>query len=195
LHSPVIIQGARPEIINTPLTFISMMRPEACSLPLYLLSWPIRILVTEATMPPCDSRKCKTFNYWHFVDAHLCAHLSDILTVIGCLTIEQKMPTVLIGSQYTVSTYCRLNPRSSIQLSIWATTIHVICMINNVDPSHFSAFGLAIYGIKIHALVLYIYSWTSSPFLIQLILLNFHDVPLARFNFSTACKRSEQKVM
>ena len=34
----------------------------------------------------------------------------------------------------------------------------------------------AIYHVEINALVLDIYSPTSSPFLIQLILLNFHDV-------------------
>ena len=46
----------------------------------------------------------------------------------------------------------------------------------------FQRFRPAIYGITLHALVLDIYSLTSSPFLIQLILLDFHDVPSAVLN-------------
>jgi len=39
------------------------------------------------------------------------------------------------------------------------------------------------------------YSPTSSPFLIQLILLNFHDVTYRNFNFSNMCRRSERRVL
>jgi hypothetical protein len=49
----------------------------------------------------------------------------------------------------------------------------------------------AIYGIILHSLVLDIYSPISSPLLIQLILRNFYDLPLASFHFSTMCRRSE----
>jgi len=39
------------------------------------------------------------------------------------------------------------------------------------------------------------YSPTSSPFLIQLLLLDFHDVPWAISNISTMCMRSVRRVM
>jgi len=39
------------------------------------------------------------------------------------------------------------------------------------------------------------YSSTSSPFLILLLLLNFHDVPQAISNISTMCTRSVWRVM
>jgi len=141
LHSPVMIQDARPEIVDTPLMLISMIGQQACGLPFYLLRRPILLLWMDATMQPCDCRMGKTINRWHSVEAHLWAHLRDILTVFGCSTIVQTMQTVPIGSQYTVSMYYHFNPRSSRHLSFWVTTIHNICMMNDVGTSHFIAFG------------------------------------------------------
>ena len=141
LNSPVIIPDARPKIVDAPLTLISMMGQEACCLPFYLLRRPILLLRMDATMQPWNCWIGKTINPWRSVDSHLWAHLGDILTVIACLTIVQKMDTVFIGSQYTIFMYYHLNPRSSRHLSFWATTIDVICMINNVYPSHLSALG------------------------------------------------------
>jgi len=141
LHSPVIIQDARPEIVDPPLTLISMIGQGSCGLPFYLLRWPILLLWMDATIQPCDCSMGKTINRWHSVDAHLWAHLRDILTVIGCSKIVQKMYTVSIGSHYTISMYYLFNPRSSRHLSFWATTIHVICMMNDVGTSCFNASG------------------------------------------------------
>jgi len=56
-------------------------------------------------------------------------------------------------------------------------------------------FWPAIYRIKIHQLISNINSATSSPFLIQLILLDFHHVPEAIFDFLTISRRSERRVM
>jgi len=59
----------------------------------------------------------------------------------------------------------------------------------------FQRFRPAIYSIKLDVQVSDIDSPTSSPFLIQLLLLDFHDVPSAIFNSSTICRRSEPRVM
>jgi len=134
LHSPVIIQDASSEIIDAPLTLISMMAQGACCLPFWLVWRPILLLWIDATMQSYDYWMGKTINCWHSVDAHLWAHLRDIVTVIGCSTIVQKMHTGFIGSLYTVSMYFHLNPRSLTHLSFWATSAHVICMMNDVVP-------------------------------------------------------------
>jgi len=59
----------------------------------------------------------------------------------------------------------------------------------------FQRFQPAIYSVQIHAQVLDIYSPTSSPVLIKLILLDFHDVPYTLLNFSTMCRSSQRRVM
>ena len=141
LHSPVIIQDVRPEIVDALLTLISMMGQGACGLPFYLLSQPILLLWMDATMQLGDCSIGMTINRWPSVDAPIWAYLRDILTVIGCSTIVQKMHTASIGSQYTVSMYYDLNPRSLRHRSFWATTIHVIYMINDIAPVCFNAFG------------------------------------------------------
>jgi len=86
--------------------------------------------------PWCNAKNC-----WPSVDAHLWAHLRDIPTVIGCSTIVHKIHTVFFGSLYTLSMNYHLNPKSSILHSFWATTIHVICTMNDVCPWHCNAFG------------------------------------------------------
>ena len=59
----------------------------------------------------------------------------------------------------------------------------------------FQRFRPAISHINIHALVLDIYNVTSSPFIIQFILLDFNDVRCAMFDLSTMRRRAEQSVM
>jgi len=102
LHSPGIIQDVRPEIVDAPLMLISMMGQGACGLPFALRSRSILLLWMDATMQPGDCWINMTINRWRSVDAHLWAHLRDILIVIGCSTIVTKMHTASIGSQYTV---------------------------------------------------------------------------------------------
>jgi len=98
LHSTVIIQDVRPEIFDAPLTLISMMGQGACGFPFALLSLPILLLWMDATMQPGDCWMDMTINRWHSVDAHLWAHLRDILTVIGCSTIVQKWIQPLLAA-------------------------------------------------------------------------------------------------
>jgi len=141
LYSPVIIQDERTEIVDAPLTLISMMEYRACCFPFYQVGGPIFHRWMEATTQPCDCWMCKTIHCWCTVDTYLWAHLRDIPAVIGCSTIVQRMHTVFIGSQYTVSVYCHVNSRSSRHVSFWPATIHVICMMNDVGPSCFSSFS------------------------------------------------------
>ena len=141
LHSPLNIQDVRPVIVDAPLTLISITGQGACGLPLYLLRRPILLFWLDTTIQTGDCWMGMTINRWRSIDAHLWAHLRDILTVIGCLPIVQKMHTVSIGSQYTVSMYSHLNPRSSRYPSFWATTINVRYRNNDVAPSGFNTFG------------------------------------------------------
>jgi hypothetical protein len=141
LHSPVIILDVRPENVDALLTLISMTGQGACGCPFYLLRRRILLFGSDGTIQLGDCWMGTIINCWCSVDAHLWAHLRDILTVIGSSTIVQKMHTVSIGSQYTVSIYSQLNPRSWRHFSFWATTIHGIYMINNIALSYFNAFG------------------------------------------------------
>jgi hypothetical protein len=141
LYGPVIIQDVRPELVDAPLMPIYMMRHRACGLPFSLLSQPILLLWKDASLQPGDCWIDMTINDWCSVDAHLWAHLRDILTVIGCSTVVQKIHTASIGSRYTGSMKYDLNPRSSRNLSFWASTIHIICMSNDVAPLRVNTFG------------------------------------------------------
>jgi len=141
LHSPVIIQDARPDIVDALMMLISMMVQGVCHLQFYLLRRPILLVWMHATLQPFGCWMGKTINRWLSIDAHFWAHLRDILTVIRCSTIVQRMHIVFNGSQWTVCMYYHLNPRSSRHVSFSATTIHVICMMNDVGPLGFSTFG------------------------------------------------------
>jgi hypothetical protein len=140
-HSLDIIQDVRPEIFDTPLTLICMTAKGACSMPYFLLRQPVLLVWMDATMQPAVCWMGMTTNHWRSVDAHIWAHLRDILIVIGCSTIVQKLLTVFIGSQYTGFMYYPLNPRSSRHLSFWATTIHIISIMNDVAAVRFNAIG------------------------------------------------------
>ena len=141
LHIPVIIHDVRPQIVDAPLTLISMPGQCACRFPFYLLRRPILRLWMDATMQPGDCWIGITINHWCSIEAYHWAHHRDIVIVIPCSTIIQKMHTAFIGSQYTVSMYYHLNPRSSRHHSFWPTTIQVMYMINDVLPSRFKAFS------------------------------------------------------
>jgi len=62
-------------------------------------------------------------------------------------------------------------------------------------PITFPRFRPAIDVMYIISLVFRKYSSTSSPFLVQLLLLDFHDVPQAISNICTMCTRSVRRVM
>jgi len=141
LHSSVIIQDARPQIVGAPLTLISMMGQEACRLPCYIIRRPLLPLWMDVTMQLFDCWIGMTVNHSHFVNPHLRAHCRHRLTVIGCSTIVHKMRIIFIASEYTVSTYYHSHPKALTPLSFWASTIHIIRMMNVVGPSLVSDFG------------------------------------------------------
>ena len=62
-------------------------------------------------------------------------------------------------------------------------------------PYHIPALWPAHDGMLIISLAFGKYSSTSSPFLIQLLLLDFHDAPQAISNISTMCTRSVRRVI
>jgi hypothetical protein len=62
LHSPVIIQDVRPEIVDALLTLISMTGQYACGLPFSLQSRKILLLWMGATMQPGDYKIDMTMN-------------------------------------------------------------------------------------------------------------------------------------
>jgi len=113
LLSPVIIQDARPNIVDNLLMLISRMGQSPCSYPFYLYRWPILPLWKEVTMQPFDCERGKTKNRGHSVDAHL----QDIFPVIGSSTIVCKMHTVIIDSQYIISMCNHLHPKPLRSLS------------------------------------------------------------------------------
>jgi len=55
LQSPVIIQNARQEISNAPLTVISRMRQQACHEPVFIESGSLTMFWINVTMQPLDS--------------------------------------------------------------------------------------------------------------------------------------------
>jgi len=133
-----------------------------------------------------DSQNQKSLTHrWHFVYNHL----NDILTAIGCSTIACKNAYSrcwqLINHFY-VQTFASksvwtaqflINHSTHYPSDIWCQRIMI------------QYFRLAINRMLIHTLIFDIYSPTSSLFLIQLILHDFHDLPLAIFNILTLCTR------
>jgi hypothetical protein len=93
--SLVIIQDARPEIGDAPLTLISRMGQWACCLPCHIESWPTTRHSIDVTMQPFDCRKDQT----KIVDAPIDVYFWDIPTVIRCATIMHDSPNVIIDSQ------------------------------------------------------------------------------------------------
>jgi hypothetical protein len=59
-RSLVIIQDARQEIGDAPLTLLSRMGQRACRLPFHIESQPITRLEIYVTMQPFDCRKDQT---------------------------------------------------------------------------------------------------------------------------------------
>jgi len=137
LSSPVIIQDARPKIDNAALTLIAQMGQPACHFAFFLQSRPILPLWEDVTMELFDCRQGKTKSRWRSV----VAHLNDILTVIGCSTILQKVQIVIMDSQYIVSMYNYLHSKASRPLCFWAMTTQDIWTITDVGSTRYSAFG------------------------------------------------------
>jgi hypothetical protein len=176
LHSPVYIQDGKLEIAEYLLMVISTTLQWGCGLPFSLLGRPILSLWMDASMQPGGGWIDVTMNCWRSVDAHLWAYPRDLLTVIGCLTIITK---------YAYSLYWQ-PVYSAYVISFESKILGNVRLLSHHDKRHlhdwwcmsvaFQHFRSANDGKALHVLVLDIYSLSSSSFLIQLILLQFHDV-------------------
>jgi len=142
-------------------------------------------------MLPIDCWMCKTQNRSHSVGTHI-NHVETafVHSIIVCnQSYTHYWPPLLhlyvlsfasrsfVTSQFLINSYLRNLSEK------WR------------GPITFPRFRLAIDGVWFISLVFGKYSSTSSPFLIQLLLLDFHDVPQAISNISTMCTRSVQRVM
>jgi len=134
---------------------------------------------------------CKTQNRWDSVDAHI-NHIETafVHSIIVCnQSYIHYWPPVL-----------RLYILSFASRSFVSSQFLINCYLRYLSekwrgPITFPRFRLAIDGMLFISLVFSKYTSTSSPFLIQLHLLNFHDVPQAISNISTLCTRSLRRVM
>jgi len=134
---------------------------------------------------------CKTQNRWHSVDAHI-NHIETafVHSIIVCnQSYTHYWPPVL-----------RLYVLSFASRSLVTAQFLINCYLRYLSekwrgPITFPRFRPAIDGMRFISLVFGKYSLTSSPFHIQLLLLDYHGVPQAISNISTMCTRSVRRVM
>jgi len=142
-------------------------------------------------MQPIDCWMCKTQNRWHSVDAHI-NHIETafVHSIIVCNQSYTHYRAALL----------HLNVLSFASRSFVTSQFLINCYLQYLSeewrgPIKFPRFQLAIDGMWFISLVFGKYSSTSSSILIQLLLLDFHDVPQAISIISTMCTRSVQGVM
>jgi len=143
------------------------------------------------TMPPIDCRMCKPKNLWHSVYAHI-NHIETafVHTTIICNESDThswhpilRLYVLSFASRSLVSFQCLLNCYPHCLSERWH------------GPITFPRFRPAIYGMSIVSLIFGKYISSSSPFLIELLLLDFHDAPCANSNISTLFMRSVLRVL
>jgi len=133
---------------------------------------------------------CKTQNRWHSVDAHI-NHIETafVHSIIVCnQSYTHYWPPVL-----------RLYVLSFASRSFVTSQFLINCYLRYLSekgrgPITFPRFWRAMDGMWFISLVCGTLSSTSSQFRIQLLLLNFHDVPQEISNISTMCTRSVRRV-
>jgi hypothetical protein len=142
-------------------------------------------------MQPFDCWMCKTKNRWHSVDAHI-NHIETAFV----------HSTIVCNESYTHYRHLVLclYALSFASRSFVTSQFLINCYLRYVSEKWrgsmiFPRFWPPIDGRLIISLVLGKYSSTSSPFLIQLLLLDFHDIPQAISNISTMCTSSVRRVM
>ena len=142
-------------------------------------------------MQPVDCWMCKTQNRWHSVDYHI-NHIETafVHSIIIChQSYAHYWPPVLrlyvllFASSSFVTSQFLINWCLRYLSEIWR------------GPITFLRIRPAIDSMRIISLVVGKYSLTSSPFRVQLLLLDFHDVPQAISTISTMCTRSVWRVM
>jgi len=142
-------------------------------------------------MQPIDCWMCKTQNRWDSVDTHI----NHIETAF----VHAKIVCNQSYNHYWPPSL-RLYVLSFASRSFVTSQFLINCYLHYLSekwrgPITFPRFRPAIDGMWFISLVFGKYSSTSSPFLIQLLLLDFHDVPQTISNISTMCTRCVRRVM
>jgi len=173
LHNPWTFHDATPTLVVAPITLISRIRQWAGDLPFSVQRWPIHSLWMDVTMQPFDRRMCKTKNPW----CSVYAHIDHIETEFGhWITVSNEWynhywhPVLRFQ---VLSFACRSLVSSQFQINLYRRYLSG----RWTGPITFLRFRPAIYGMWIISLVFGKYSSTSSRYLIQLLLLDFHDIP------------------
>jgi len=141
-------------------------------------------------MQPIHCWMCKTQNRWHSVDAHI-NHIKTAFVhwiIAYNQSYTQYRPPLL--RLYVLSFASRSFPTSQVLIK---------CNLRYLSEKRrglitFPCFWPAIDGTWFISRVFGKYSSTPSPFLIQLLVLDFHDVPRAISNISPMCTRSLRRV-
>ena len=142
-------------------------------------------------MQPIDCWMCETQNRWHCVDAHFNhTETAFVHRIIVCnQSYAQYFPQVLrwyvlsFASRSFVTTQFLINSYLCYLSKKWS------------GPTTFPRLRPAIDGMWFISLVFGKYSLTSSPLPIQLLLLDFHDVPQAISTIPTMCTGAVWGVM
>ena len=142
-------------------------------------------------MQPIDCWMCRTQNRWHSVDAHI-NHIET--TFVHWIIVFNQSDT------HYRPPVLRLYVLSFASRRFVTSQFLINCYLRYLSdkwcgPITFLHFRPAIDSMWIISLVFGKYSLTSSPFLIQLPLLDFHDVPQAISNIPTMCTRSVRRVV
>jgi len=144
-----------------------------CYLPFSLSRWPIHSLWKDVTMQPFDCQKCKTRNRWHSVDVHINHIETAFLHWIIVCNQSYRHYWHLILHLYVLSFASRSFVTSQFLINCFP---HYLSE-RWCGPITFRRFRPAICGMYIISLVFGKYSSTFSPFLVQLLLLDFQDIP------------------
>ena len=141
----------------------------------------------DVTTRHFDYQQCKMKNHWRFVDA-LIKHILTVivLSIIVCY-ISYSHYWLLIWRFNVWSFAFRRFVASRFLIH------HFTCYLRDGWHSPITSlhFWPAIYGMQIFLIVLDQYSPTSTHFLIQPLLLDFHYLAQAIFKISTMSARSE----
>lgn len=164
--------NTRTENWHAPLLLISRMGQPVCCFLIYLLRRPILSRWKDVTMQRFNCHMCTTENHWHTVDSHP----KHILTVIVWSIIVYKYSYSHdwqpINRAYQYSFACKTF------MAFQFLICHYAHILSNGGHSAvtFQLFRLAHYSVLIYPLNFNPYSLSFLHFLIQLLLLHFHDL-------------------
>jgi hypothetical protein len=143
------------------------------------------------TMQPIDCQMCNTWNRWHAVGSHI-NHIET--TFVHSIIVCNKSNTLFWHPLWRL--YALSFASSSFVTSQFLINYNVCYLSEKWNgPITLQRFRPVIDIMWIISLGFGKYSLTASPFLIQLLLLDFHDVPEPISNISTMCTPSVRRVI